>query len=132
MSYYMNTIGCHFKLKKENIQKAWDALIEAVKDNEFDFVDRKELLNANTFTEAMSVARWSVHETETGDIDEIWFEYGEYNDNEIILKIIAPYVEKGCYVIMQGEDGDKWKWKFVDGEVIEINGHWVWDDEVGY
>ena len=30
---------------------------------------------------------------------------------------------------MQGEEGERWKWKFVDGEIEEISGRFVFDDE---
>ena len=141
MGYYMNQVGSHCTIKKENIQKAWDSLVELFKIEKksihdssgyhYSWIDTKSVLNARTFEEAMSEARWDVEINPLdGDIIDIYFNGEKYGGDEtIILGSIAPYVENGSYIIMQGEEGERWKWKFVNGEIEEIYGHFVFDDE---
>ena len=141
MGYYMDQVGSNFTIKKENIQKAWDSLIELFKIEEksildsggyhYAWIDTKSVLDAKTFNEAMDEARWTVEVNPmNGDICDIWFNGEKYGGDEtIILGSIAPYVENGSYIIMQGEEGERWKWKFVDGDIEEISGRFVFDDE---
>lgn len=140
MGYYINQVGSNFTIKKENIQKAWDSLIELFKIEEksihdssgwhYSWINTSDVLNATTFKEAMSEARWDVEINPLdGDIIDIYFNGEKLGDEEIILGSIAPYVENGSYIVIQGEDGERWKWKFVDGEMEEISGRFVFDDE---
>jgi hypothetical protein len=137
----MEQVGSSFTIKKENIQKAWDLLVELFKIEKksihdssgyhYSWIDTESVLNARTFEEAMSESRWDVETNPLdGDIIGIYFNGEKYGGDEtIILSSIAPYVENGSYIIMQGEEGERWKWKFVNGEIEEINGRFVFDDE---
>lgn len=141
MGYHMDQVGSNFTIKKENIQKAWGSLIELFKIEKksihdssgyhYSWIDTASVLNARTFEEAMSEARWDVEINPLdGDIIDIYFNGEKFGGDEtIILGSIAPYVENGSYIIMQGEDGERWKWKFVDGVIEEIGGRFVFDDE---
>lgn len=141
MGYYMEQVGSNFTIKKENIQKAWDSLVELFKIEKksihdsggyhYSWIDTESVLNARTFEEAMSESRWDVEINPLdGDIIGIYFNGEKYGGDEtIILGSIAQYVENGSYIIMQGEEGERWKWKFVNGEVEEISGRFVFDDE---
>lgn len=141
MGYYIEQIGDNFIIKKENIQKAWDALLDLFKIEKksihdssgwhYSWINTDDVLNAKTFEDAMDEARWEISISPlNGDVDGIYFNGEKYGGDEtIILGSIAPYVENGSYIIMQGEDGERWKWKFVDGMIDEVNGHFVFDDE---
>jgi hypothetical protein len=141
MGYYMEQVESNFTIKKENIQKAWDSLIELFKVEKksvcdssgyhYSWIDTKSVLNAKTFQDAMDEARWSVEISPLdGDVCEIWFNGEKYGGDEtIILGSIAPYVEDGSYIIMQGENGERWKWKFIEGVIKEVYGHFVFNDE---
>lgn len=141
MGYYIDQVDSSFTIKKENIQKAWDSLIELFKIEKksihdssgwhYSWINTEDVLNARTFEEAMSEARWDVEiDPLNGDISDIYFNGEKYGGDEtIILSSIAPYVENGSYIVMQGEAGERWKWKFVDGEIEEISGRFVFDDE---
>lgn len=141
MGYYIDQVDNDFTIKKENIQKAWDALIELFKIEKksihdssgwhYSWINTDSVLNAKTFEDAMDEARWEVTTNPlNGDIDAIYFNGEKYGGDEtIILGSIAPYVENGSYIIMQGEAGERWKWKFINGMVEEVHGHFVFDDE---
>ena len=55
---------------------------------------------------------------------------GEKLGDEVVLfNAIAPYMNDG-EIIMQGEDGTMWKWRFKDGEFKEIGVRDImWDDD---
>lgn len=141
MGYYMEQVESNFTIKKENIQKAWDSLIKLFKIEKksildssgyhYSWIDTKSVLDAETFKDAMDEARWSIEINPlNGDVDEINFNGEKFGGDEtIILGSIAPYVENDSYIIMQGEDGERWKWKFIDGVIKEICGHFVFNDE---
>lgn len=141
MGYHMEQVESNFTIKKENIQKAWGSLIELFKIEKksihdssgyhYSWIETANVLNARTFEEAMSEARWDVEINPLdGDIIDIYFNGEKYGGDEtIILGSIAPYVENDSYIIMQGEEGERWKWKFIDGVIKEIYGHFVFNDE---
>lgn len=135
MGYYMEQINNKFMIKEENVQKTWDALVELFKkakanNHRFGWCISDEVINAETFGDAMYAVRWDILEGGTGNVYGIRFAGEKYSgDEEIIFGSIAPYVEDGSYITMQGEDGERWKWKFINGKVEEIYGHWVFDDE---
>ena len=141
MGYYMTQVGSNFTIKKENIQKAWGSLVELFKIEEksildssgyhYSWIDTQSVLSAKTFEDAMDESRWSITiDPLSGDVYEIYFNGEKYGGDEtIILSSIAPYVENDSYIIMQGEEGERWKWKFVNGAIEEISGRFVFDDE---
>ena len=66
MGYYMEQVGSNFTIKKANIQKAWDSLIELFKIEKksilenggyhYSWIDTKSVLDAETFKDAMDEA----------------------------------------------------------------------------
>lgn len=139
MGYYVDQVEDNFYIKKENISLAWKSLRGVFEQEEksihdgsgwhYAWIDTDRVLNAKTFAEAMSAARWEVYEDYTGNIFHIQFTGEKLGDDSIILEAISPYVVDGSYIIMHGEDGDRWKWKFNNGSFEEVDGHWVFDDE---
>ena len=139
MGYYIYQVDQNFKIKKEDIQKAWDSLLKIFRIEKktiydssgyhYSWIDTDTVLNAETFEEALSEARFDIKTNNSGDVIEIYFNGEKLGDEEIILNSIAPYVESGSYITFEGEEGERWKWKFVDGILEEIGGHWVFDDE---
>lgn len=142
MGYYIEQVDSQFVIKKENIQNAWDALRDlftiqkkATHDStecQYAWVNAKEVLNAKTFCDAMFGAGWNTYiNPETGDAEEITFVGFNYGDKYLVLGVIAPFVKEGSYIILQGEDGKIWKYKFTNNKVKEIPGRIVFDDEIG-
>lgn len=73
------------------------------------------------------------------------FEYKVYNDNPETILIdydnkyhedsvietldaLTPYVESGC-IQFTGEDGGRWRFRFINGEWVEENGKITWSRE---
>ena len=50
-----------------------------------------------------------------------------YDEGKMFAEI-APYVEDGSYIEMQGEDGAAWRWVFNKGKAREIKATITWPD----
>jgi hypothetical protein len=48
-----------------------------------------------------------------GGGDGLWFDGDRMCDEiEVFLKVVAPFVKKGSFIEMEGEDGGIWRWVF--------------------
>lgn len=120
MGYYVNSMESSFMLKKENVDKAWDALKKLFDEiPRIGWASQKVINESTSFEEAMEECGWTIEQNENGDYDSIYFSDEKYGDNEIELEAIAPYIENGSYIQMRGEEGDIWRWIFKDGKCIE-------------
>lgn len=94
------------------VQKTW-----------FSWVTTEEFVEATTLQEAIKAWRWSVEVSEeSGDIVDICFDGEKLGDDTILLEAIAPYVEAGSFIDMEGEDGSLWRWAFDGRGVVELAG----------
>lgn len=120
MGYCIDSMEASFMLKKENADKAWEALKKLFdKTPHIGWANQSVIKNSSSFEEAMEECGWTIEQNENGDYDFIYFSDEKYGDNEIELEAIAPYVEDDSYIQMQGEDGDIWRWIFKNGKCIE-------------
>lgn len=142
MGYFMDQRDTKFTIKKENFEAALKALkdlfrdernmpiydwINGTKHPHFSWVSTKEVLDSESLCQALSAIRWSPDVDSNEDINYITFE-GEKSGNEnIFFATIAPYVENGSYIGMEGEDGYLWRWVFNNGEVKETTPTIIWD-----
>ena len=129
MGYYMDQRDCVFEMPKANADKALAAIKELFSKPNYraGWVDTPSVLRAETFEDAISEARFDVEGNGTC-YDWISFN-GEKRSwcEEDVLNAIAPFVEEGSYIEMQGEDGDRWHWIFHKGGVEEKYARLVWD-----
>lgn len=117
MGYEMKVCESYFRIKAENKTAALAAIMvlkRQVERGEF-FVSAQEFMNAKDLCEAVHAWRWSMTTDESGDIIGIRFDKWKYADDDVLFKILAPFVEPGSYIEMQGEDGYSWRWDF-DGK----------------
>lgn len=70
-----------------------------------------------TLEDVLDLVGFTVDLDDNGDI--IGLSYGNKTGAEdIFMLALAPYVEDGGYILWQGEDGDRWMWKFQDGTML--------------
>ena len=82
----------------------------------YSWVDEQGAFNAKTFKEVAEAFRWEIDLDDEGNVYWISFNGEKYGGDEMVfLNAIAPYVKKGSYIEMQGEEGERWKWYF-DGK----------------
>ena len=122
MGYCMEQRDSCFLVKNENVDKMLDA-IKALSSKAdkygFAWVDMN-FVAAENISEAMRCWRWSIDFDTNGNIDSIFFEGEKSGDDLIIFSAIAPYVEDGSYIEMQGEDDFRWRWVFKNGQCKEV------------
>lgn len=117
MGYCVSMSDCDFKIKQENIINAITAIGKYLDEGNnlrwiskggfWDFFDNPaELFESMDYTLELDANKDYI----------ITDFYGEkLGDEHIWMDLIAPYVEKGSWIKMYGEDGHNWTWIF-DGE----------------
>jgi hypothetical protein len=136
MGYYVDTAQVNFRLRKENYQKAYEAMCALNADN--------SIKSGGSYSSGTGFERkwfsWmpenypEVCEDAIAIIQELGFEVIEdqdginslYYSNKIgdeakFFSAIAPFVEEGSTIFWRGEDGDMWAWKF-DGKKMTQHG----------
>jgi hypothetical protein len=86
-------------------------------------------VKATTLTEAARKWRWDLVEEEDGHISDIEFRGEKLGDDERFFEALAPFVEDGSFIEMEGEDGSRWKWVFKDGSVSEKHARISYDED---
>lgn len=129
MGYYMNLMEIEkFKIKKDNIEKAVKALNELGKNSShLMWVNENIMATETDIEKLMREVRWEGFINEEGDFELEYFNGEKYGSDDDIFNTIAPYVEEGSYIQMQGEDGAMWRWIFKDGKCIEKAPKIIWD-----
>jgi hypothetical protein len=142
MGYCIEQRASDFRVKKENFKpmlKAIESLMaltdrmsggSSYREKWFAWVDTSKVLQGvenNDIFYAMEAWRWFVERDEEGNISGIFFEGEKYGDDDLLMAAIAPYVENGCYIEMQGEDGEMWRWCFDHGKLINKEAKIVWE-----
>lgn len=140
MGYCMDLMDADFVIKRENQDKALEAvkkLADTVNENgsgssysggecksrSYAWVTTEDFVNADDVSEAISAWGWEPQTDEvTGDITTMYFVAEKKGDDEYLLDALAPYVEPGSFIQMQGEDGSIWRWFFDGQQCIEQGG----------
>jgi len=128
MGYCMQQLYSNVEIKAENLEKAAEA-IRALRGKEtchddsgthFSWVSH-DFHELQSFKELMEEWGWSVQFEDDGSAYEIEFEREKLGDEVILFGAIAPFVEPGGWIEMQGEDGERWRWFFDGQTVVEQN-----------
>lgn len=147
MGYHINLIESEFKISKstnencETVEKLKKFFLDNVnehgsggsfgKDIEekwYAWVDNDEIKNAKTIADLLMAFRYEASYDEEGNIDDVYFNGEKLGDDEFFFSNIAPYVEKGSYLVFQGEEESYWKWVFNGKKMKEKAGRVVFDD----
>jgi hypothetical protein len=122
MGYYIRQRDANFMIKAENKEKA----LKAIKDltntksgnDSFSWVDMDNARNTDILKEAFEAWRWASFDDPDGNINDIRFCGEKSGDCNKLFTAIAPYVEKGSFIEMSGEEGEIWQWVF-NGKTME-------------
>jgi hypothetical protein len=111
-------------MKAEHFPAALEALKELCTTNTyFSWVDSRTAIESATLSEIMDELRWELCIDADGNVEHISFQGDKSGDDFEFFKVLAPYVDKGSYISMRGEDGALWRWYFNGKECIEQYGH---------
>lgn len=106
-----------FTIKPANIAPALAALREAHPTATADATD---------LDDARDCLGWAIGFSNSGGVDTIDLNGDKYHAHEEPLIAIAPFVESGSYIEMQGEEGELWRWEFRDGCLYEMDAEVEW------
>ena len=120
MGYCMYQRDYSFIIKKENFEKALDA----IKKTKLDYDD---ISKCSSLVNVIEELGWNPGFDENGNIDSLYFGQDKLCDEEIWLDAIAPFVEIGSFIEMIGEDGNLWRWIFDGKNCIEISPKIIWE-----
>jgi len=132
MGYYIEQTDSKFIIKKENFKEALNALkavfipenmdcmdyVEGKNIPHFSWVNTQTVLNSDTLEDALKEIRYQPKYDNNKNIVNVEFTGQKYGSEKVFFAALAPYVEKDSYISFDGEDGDKWTWKF-DGKKVE-------------
>lgn len=116
-------MGYCIYLKKENfsiLPENYAAALKAIKnlpENHYSWVDSNFRVN-NDLPSMLEAWGWEAKLDPDGKIIGISFQGEKMGDEEILFQTIAPFVIDKSYIEMHGEDGDCWRWVFVDGKLL--------------
>ena len=123
MGYSMCQLNSSFKIKKENFQAT---ALEILK-NKVCFTNLIELNHLPTILDSLG---WdTVIDPDSGDIIDINFVGENMHDEEDLFRIIAPFVEPGSFIQMNGGSIDFWEWRFDGKTCKEVPGKVVFEEE---
>ncbi|MCA9280833.1 MAG: hypothetical protein H6812_04440 [Phycisphaeraceae bacterium] len=117
MGYHIFMRASMFTIKASDVPMARAALRSARPD-----------LPHNSLDDALAALGWEITFSPEGDVDGIDFVGEKYRADEDPLLAIAPFVEDGSYIEMQGEGGEMWRWAFRDGRLYELEAEIIWSE----
>ena len=128
MGYGMRQRDSRFRMAAEKLPAALAAVQALGKDHRnFQWVD-PYFVQASTVAEMLKAWRWEGEfDPITGDLTDIHFIGEKLGDEEILFQALAPFVDKGSFIEMEGEDGDLWRWTFDGQQMIEQVARITWD-----
>ena len=125
MGYYMTQRNSVFHISAEQ-QDAALAAIQALAGTEtihdssgqhFSWV-ADDFAQRTTLKDILDDWRWEpIYDEATGDIVDMTFAGEKLGDDFVILRAIAPFVDAGSFLEMEGEDRTIWRWVF-DGQTV--------------
>ena len=132
MGYCVEMKECEFFIKKENIDKAFNTLREYAKTKienkeSLSWIDLHGIAYSETLTEALESCDFDVLYNDNGDVYDVDWISEKLGDHDVILNVIAPYIEDGSYLEMYGEDGDIWRWCIKDNKCYWKTPKIIWE-----
>jgi len=132
MGYCMGTEDVKFYIDRKHFAACMEALRATVKATDkmggfgssggkttrhFAWVDMS-FPDKKTLPLMLERWRWSLELDDSGNAIGICFKGEKLGDDEFLFQTLAPFVKRGSYIDMRGEDGALWRWKF-DGKTMK-------------
>lgn len=128
MGYCMSQTDSSFKITKANQEGAFQAA-RAMPDRDYHWV-KKGWTKGLRDIYAM-IEHWGYDpdlDDESGNIIDISFCSEKLGEEVEFFKAIAPFVEKGSFIEMSGEDGSLWRWVFDGTTCKEVYATVTWEE----
>lgn len=129
MGYYIDQTDNSFEMDRKYEKEAIVAIKKLFTDRtpsirdasgyHYGWVSTERALACENFADLMNECRFDIG----GNKEKytwICFNGEKYSgDEELFLDAISPYVKHGSYIEMRGEEGEIWRWVFLNGHVEE-------------
>ena len=129
MGYYVSSEGVII-VPAENLYAAYQALVDLKRGGS----SRTEKKPASydvvysTTQEILEELGFDTGITEDGSLKLFGFGYdNEIGAGDVFVEALAPYVSEDSEMIWTGEDAEKWRWTFKDGEMIVQRAVITWE-----
>lgn len=112
------------KKDRPKLKAAINALMSrasAQPGGKFRWVDTATVLQARKLDEQLEEWLWAPEYDADGNIIDLIFQGEKAGDDIELFKAIAPYVQAGSFIEMQGEDGTLWRWHFDGADCEELD-----------
>lgn len=131
MGYRISMTDSSFNIKKENVQLALNAFNAHFGDPAWRAAQYlpPKFLPFSSLDEALSAEAWEVETDEHGNIVDIIFEGEKSYNEDTIFEAIGPYVEKGSFIVITGEDDRIYRYYFNGKEMVVQEPTIVWPEE---
>lgn len=134
MGYCMSHMGSEFFIAAKDAEAAAEAVRalhgkESIRDcsgRHFSWV-RGDFYLEEEDEEVFRAWRWDPVFDDDRNIVEVEFMGEKLGDDIIFFGALAPFVKKGSYIEMSGEDGERWRWIFDGKTVVERTATLSWD-----
>jgi hypothetical protein len=117
MGYNINLVYSNFELPEVHERIA----IEDI--NRYFNID-----NTGSLDKVMEYFLWTVFKEDNKWVDLEFLGEKWHKDHFHLFNAIAPYVPTGCYIEMQGEEGDRFRWVFEEETCKEITPEIRWEE----
>jgi hypothetical protein len=117
MGYCITQQCSDFFLKKENQEAAFRAAVSLAKKH-YSWVGADWSSGLKNIEDVLTEWRYEPIIDDNEDIIGVEFSGEKLGDEIELFKAIAPFVEKGSYIEMSGEDSCLWRWVF-DGKTCK-------------
>lgn len=121
MGYNMYLMDYSLHIEKNNFTPALDAVKAAFPKNE-------EIQLFTALEDVMVEFCYVPDYNENGDICGFDFDGEKLQDDDIFWSALAPYMEDGDFIEMEGDDFNRWRWSFRNGTCHEIKPTLIWED----
>lgn len=129
MGYEMRQRGSQFLLYAENKPAALRALQKMLEGgHQYRWVENRAIAHAIYLEEALDEWGWEAKHSETAGINGLEFQREKAGDEDALFAALAPFVEPGSYIEMQGEEGELWRWVFDGASVQRIEARTSWPE----
>jgi hypothetical protein len=129
MGYYVSMEISNVKIAKDNAKECLDRINNMIKEHPngfFGWVSYPEG-GCKSLKEAVRMWRFECSENEEG-LDIEYFTGEKWSSDEpLFFEAIAPFVKNG-EIACTGEDGEKWRYLFENGDVKEQYAVITWAD----
>ena len=128
MGYCISHVDGIFNIKVEKQAGALAAMIKlGSEQDDFHWVRAADFNKAKSIVDVLEAWRWSPELDDDNNIVNVHFTGEKLGADEVLFQTIAPFVEKGSFLEVQGEDNCLWRWVFDGKTCKEIYAKITWD-----